>query len=322
MAFVGGLAAFENVIREGKERSGGSFGPRLNYYSWKDGDVKIVRFLTDEPIVGNFAEWVITNDGKSADFLLDPDGTNWVEHFGGKSRERGTSGQLITPKVSKRGVGVAVLRAERPKAGGGTEIIDHTSSFEAKDGKTYQSRYFGIVKLSIGNFWEQLIGISKRNGTICDRDFEIRRVGADLHTKYEISPIDPIEELRDPEVVRQFYGYGRPHNAEDADRFLYCPMTLPEWCDYYSGEERARRLLVPKNGGPVATQPADFSRYASPPITVTAAANGVGGNDTVRPNTSNPGGPWAGAEDEAQAVPSSTSSFADLRSKLMPHLDK
>lgn len=317
MAFESGLAAFETAIREGKERSSGSFGPRLNYFSWKDGDVKILRFLTDEPIIGSFAEWVITSDGKSADFLIDPDGTNWVEHFGGQSRERGNSGDLVAPKIAKRGVGVAVLRDEKPKDGGGTEIVDYLNTFTSKkDNQTYQSRYFGIVKLSMGNFWEQLIGISKRNGTICDRDFEIRRVGADLHTKYEISPIDPVEELRDPEVVRQFYGYGTPYSEENPDRYLLCPSTLPEWCDYYSGEERAKRLLAPKAGGVTPQQ--SFVNSAQVQSYAPAGSGVVFSAPTA---ISNPGGPWAGAEDEAQAVPSQSSVFTDLRSKLMPHLE-
>ena len=329
MAFESNFSAFENAIKEGKERAAaaaGDFGPRLNYFSWKDKEVKIVRFLV-EPIAGEFAEWVITNDGKSADFLLNPEGTNWVQHFGGKSRERGLTGAIVDPKIAKRGVSVAVLRDDRPVQGTGRmEVFDAENSFESKrDGKTYQSRYFGLIKQSFGNFWEQLIGIGRRNGTICDRDFEIRRVGADMTTKYDISPIDPIEELRDPEVVRQFYGYGRPRNDQDPDRYLYCPMTLSEWCEYYSGEERATRLLAPKAGGVIPQQPVFQSPtvMAYPPQQ-TVSPVGLNPNPVVASVVAPPvqGGSWAGADDEAQAVPSASSAFADMRAKLIPHLNK
>ena len=49
-----GLAALQKSIEEAKSRParrGGEkteFQPRLNYFGWKDGEVKVVRFLTDD----------------------------------------------------------------------------------------------------------------------------------------------------------------------------------------------------------------------------------------------------------------------------------
>jgi len=250
-----GLAALQQTITDSKNRGSGS-DAKLGYISWKDGETKIVRFLTNEVISASIADRVITNDGKTKDFLIDESRGDFVAKYGGKSREYGT-GTLIEPKITKKGVAVAVLRAEQadPTNPARRERSDLLIVVE-NQGQNYQGRSFGIIKQGIGNFWKPLMAVAARFDGLCDRDWAITRVGGDKDTTYLPSPIEPSNDaenaLRDLAVVQQYYGYGRPWNPEDPARFLYCPETLVEWADYYGSEERAKFWLTPK--GPAAGQ--------------------------------------------------------------------
>lgn len=290
-----GLAALQKSIEEAKSRparrggGGGErteFQPRLNYFGWKDGESKVVRFLTDDIKQHFYAEYVLTKDGKSQNFIVDPD-NNLVAKYGGKSRESyiDPSSAMIEPKLVKRAAGVAVLREERP-AGGKTEIVDHLYERSIGD-NVYPSRYFGVIRQAIKNFWPTLVECAARYGTICDRDYVIKRLGGGLDTSYSILPCDPIDGLRTVEEVQAFYGYGKPWNSEDPERFLNCPQTIDEWVDYYGSEDRIKFWL----GASDDYSPADSFKEALKP-----------------------------AADEAQAAPTpSGTDFASLRERLIPH---
>jgi hypothetical protein len=287
-----GFETFKSVMENGKEKGATRFAPRsprLRNIGWKDGEKRFVRFLTDydEMIAGKFAEFVVTNDGRSTmDFLIDPEGTNWVEEFGGQSKS--FSGEIGEPRYRNLLVAVAVLRKEVSIGGGRTEFVDDERTEEV-DGKELKALTFVIVKQSRRNFWEHLEGMAARNQTIVDRDFEIVRAGSDKTTYYKFAPLDPIEGLRDKASVHDKYGYGRQFDPQSPDRYMYCPETLGEWIARYSGEERARHFLLPPD----------------------PKSNGL--DEFAQETSSNP------VElDEAQTA----ESFEDLRAKLQAHVKK
>jgi hypothetical protein len=317
MAFARGLIEIDKAV----EASSSGFGPRLSPLFWKnDGEKYILRFLTDDVIVGQFAEYIETirdkKDGngnvigkQTADFLIDPDGTNWCEHFGGRQREWGT-GNLIEPKKVTKGIGVAVLRKEQATEGGRVKIVDDRQTIDV-DGKKFTARRFVVVKMSIGNFWDPMRGIGRRNNTIIDRDFEITRRGKDKNTKYDISPIGPEEsetDLRDPAVLHEWYGYGQKWDESNPDRFLFCPQTLDEWAENYSGKERAEYFLkgiASSNGS---------NENAVRPVVIDHEGNTLVASSAApaRPQV----GGVTGDEDETQAVSSPSSRFSSVREQL------
>lgn len=299
------------VTRAVEQQQAGQFGPRLNFFSWKDGDKKILRFLEDDlPLVGEFAQGIQTNNEKiqTMDFLINPDDQNWVDYFNGRQREWG-SGNLITPKLRKMGAGIAVEREEVPDGNGRTTVVDAGQLFDV-DGKKITGRNFGVMKLPLSTFWSQLTGMQRRYGTLCDRDYEITRRGADKTTKYELVPLDPIEELRDPEQVRRHYGYGQKFDEKDPKRFQYCPQTLDEWALYYSGKERAEYWLKGAGTNGHNGSVVDAATF------VASAGNGL--TEFRQETTSNPA--WGSSEaDEAQPVPSAASGFSGVRDQLRSH---
>lgn len=310
--FQRGFGAMREAIEAGKSGSSGSpaagGGFISNYFSWKEGESKIVRFLDPDPIIAEFYDWILANDGKTKNFLIDPAKGDLVGKYASPTPGLGwrrdfISGNLEERKKSRRGIGLAVLREEIPAGAGKTEIVDHFYDLEV-GGKLYKARYFGIVIQGLNNFWNQIDGFERRYGSITDRDYLIERRGGGLDTRYQIIPMDPVEELRDTEALQKFYGYGkswpkRPGDDAKAaerqewdDRFLFCPQTLQQWAEDFSGEERVKHWLTPHGGSASASA-------AAPAASPT----------------------WGSTTDEAQVAVSGDTDFASLKKRLLENRD-
>jgi len=291
------------------DTSSGSGGYLNKYISWKAGERKVVRFLDNDPIIAEFYDWILSNDGKTKNFLIDPAKGDLVAKYASPSPGLGwrrdfKSGNLEERKISRKGVGIAVLRDEVPAGNGTTEVVDNFYDLEV-GGKLYKARYFGVIIQGLNNFWDQIDGFERRYGSITDRDYLIERRGGGLDTRYQVIPMDPVEELRNPEALHKFYGYGKPwpkRPEDDAtaeerkaweERFLSCPQTLQQWAEDFSSEDRVKHWLTPVEGD---TAP------AAPVITKA------------------PG--WAGPGDEAQQVSvSDDTDFASLKKRLLEDRD-
>lgn len=260
-------AAIEDAQKRSEAIQAGASGSNLEYFSWKANDSKIVRFLTDNVMTENFAQFILDKDGKTRNFLIPADdpqrlnryrspspGVGWQKHF--------KSGNLEEPKIRQLGIGVAVLRQEGPSVDGKMTIEDALVEREF-DGKKYVGRQFGLVQQSIGNFWHTLaVSCFKLYGTICDRDYLIERSGDGLDTKYSIIPVGTDPELDTLQKVQDFYFYGQKWDKDDPMRYAKCPQTLEEWATYFSSEDRFKHFLLPE--GQSAPAQASYSPQAQP----------------------------------------------------------
>jgi hypothetical protein len=291
-----GLQALQQTIENGKSRGGDFSGGSLSYFTWKDKDRKVVRFLTDDVITADFHEFIMCADGTTKSFLVDPAKGDFVAKYASPTpgvgwRQDFRTKQPMERKPASKTVAVAVLRDRVPRAGGGFDVVDEVTDTEFR-GEKFQARKFGLIIQSHGNFWKSLIGYFGLYGTLTDRDYLIERKGSDKDTEYTIVPLDPVDELRDVNVLHKFYGYGQAWDGANPDRFLFCPQTLAEWADKFSSEERAKHFLVgdgPALNAPVSEAPS-FAKMDS--------------------------------ADEAQSAPvasSGNTDFSSLRAKLLPH---
>lgn len=298
--FSSGLQALQSAISDAEKRAeaakSGSFGGSLGYFTWKNGESRILRFLTDDVITADFYDFIVDRTGKTKGFMVnpgDPDrlkrymsatpGIGWKKEF--------KSGALVEPTTRKLTVGVAVEREE----------VQRDGKMVLEDKRTEDGgRYFGIVQQSPTNFWQTLASsVFKRYGTICDRDFEIERQGDGFNTKYSIIPMDPDPDLASVEAVHQFYFYGQPWNKDDPQANLKCPQTLKEWAEYFSGEERYKFWLTPDD-----ETPAWLRGGAS------LASSSSGLDEFKAETTHNPA-------DEAQASAPAATSFGSLKDELL-----
>lgn len=274
---------------------GGAPGRYLNYFILKDGESKIVRFLTDaqDLVAVKFHEFIQDRNGKFQNFVYAPDfhggGEDWVAKYGGKTTDF-TTKQLVDSKPRERTVGIAVEREEYPVDENGRRVLktqDKLVTFEGKDGVTHNARNFLVVK-QYSKFWTTLSGYFHEFGTICDRDYKISRTGSGLDIVYSIIPKSPDPDWNNDgsslAALRAQYGYGTGTDmdgneltTESEDRFLYCRETLPQWLENQASEERARFALVGDDAPPVNSSPASAPAWAAPaadePTAAPAASN-------------------------------------------------
>src|SRR5579875_1026538 len=156
-SFLSGMDHMQQAIEAGKRRAtsgdgpAGGLGSTLNYFSWKSGDKKVIRFLADDMITGDFYDFILNKDGKTSNFMVDRDDPDRLKRYmsatpgiGWKQPYKST--KLEEPKTVKRGVCVAVLRQEipDPERPGKTKVVDYLFDRDV-DGEMLPSRWFGIV---------------------------------------------------------------------------------------------------------------------------------------------------------------------------------
>jgi hypothetical protein len=308
-----GFGAVDKAAEDAKARSSQGFSGKLNYLTIKDGETKVVRFLTDDVLTCLFYEYVVNNQGRWTDFIvptdLDPSNTDWVKEYGGYQLENTMSGPRVPLSTKERSVGLCVLKEEHPREVDGKTVIGYRDVLDevTVDGRQLPSRWFGVIKQSAQLFWTQMSGYHHEFGTICDRDYKIRRIGSKFDTTYQIIPRDPDPDF-DILAFQESYGYGHPRPKDDPERFLYCPMTLPQWAEDYASESRVKYWL----GDSVKGQAQAQSTAAAPNVGVPVErSNGL--DEFHRDTTQNPA-------DEAQAAPApAATDFSSLRARLERH---
>lgn len=297
MAFTTGMQALKGAIKENADKAAAreeqdeNYKPMPSYYSWKVGDKKILRMLTDDIMTEDFYQNIVCADGKQRSFLVNPDDPDMLSRYMsetpgiGWKKEYGT-GDLIEPYKQRQTVGIAVEREEVLVNG---QLVVQNKEITRKIGeKEFTGYFFGIIQQALSNFWEPLTSqIYERYHSTCTLDIEVARTGTAKNTNYGFMPLREVPDLSTIEAVQQTYFYGWEFNKEDPDRFKKCPATLLQWAEYYSSEDRYRRLLLPKD-----------QAGATP-------TGGSGLNEFSRDTTSNP--------DEAQAT---SGTFASLREDL------
>lgn len=305
-----GFGAVNQGIKEAKERVGQGASGRLNYFTWKENETKVLRFLSDEVLLVEFYEMVIDNQGSFKDFIVAPNlyeddptwkGEDWVLKYGGRCYEKGMSGERITPKSKPRSVGVAVLLEEAPAQAGSKALVYQDHLFERSvDGEVFPARFFGVVKQSLGLFWTQMSGYHQEFGTICDRPYKIKRVGARLDTQYTIIPLKADDPF-DIKALQENYGYGRKVDPEaiksDPERFLYCPETIEQWAEDYASESRAKHWLSDPRAAAAASH---------------ANGNASDGAGEFHEDTTHNPSPET-------AAPAPATNFSELRARLEKH---
>lgn len=313
-----GVDAFQKFVSRKPAPRGGTPPPGgyLNYFILADGEQKIVRFLTDpdDMLVDiTFYEFVLTSTGKYANFVVAPDfyaddptwrGEDWVLKYGGKVKPYG-SNTFEDPQRRQRTIALVVEREEvvetDPSGKRRVTRTDKLSQFEGRDGRTYNSRNFMVVKPTSNTFWPTLVNYHEAFGTLCDRDYLIKRIGTGRDINYSIIPKDPDPGWENDgsslAELQARYGYktgldvdGNEITSESPDRYLYWTQSLREWAESQASEERARSLLCP-----------DDDRPSPPP------SNGAGWSQA------------AADEPVAVAAPSADDELASLRARLERH---
>lgn len=202
MSYSTGFGALKDAVDKSR---GVSDGPPTTFYTWKDGESRIVRFVSDEPVTIGFHSWFRCPDGKRRDFACGNQLQGDARHDCPICKMTYTDEKTGKEKnywPSTQSIGLAIEREpilERGRmVGAKDKIREEPVTFKMGDEELSFSDlpHLGMMKQSIGNFWDQLAGYYARFGTIMDRDYEITRRGEKTDTKYTIVALEPEDDLR------------------------------------------------------------------------------------------------------------------------------
>ena len=194
MALKKGMSAVKESLERSQRSSTPTTYTETNWFYWKAGESKAIRFLTDanDIYIVSVHENVDVLEGKPKTFVC-------RKNFDAPC-------ELCDQKVYRRdvGYGIAVLREEVYEEVDGVRKLtgyrDSTTNYETEEnGKTVIKKkpYVGIVSQGLRNFWNQIAVISEKYGSLRDREIEILRQGAGTDTTYMAFALDakPIENI-------------------------------------------------------------------------------------------------------------------------------
>ncbi len=159
-----------------------------NWISWKNGETKVLRFITDieDTLVVAIHSMVETHNGKNANFVC-------RSVFDAPC-------ELCEKKVYKRdaGYGIAVVRqAVYETIDGVAKVVGYEDQVVDYDEETPQGivrkkrPVVGIINQSMRNFWNTIALVHEKYGSLRDFDIEIHRQGKELDTVYVSFPLPP-----------------------------------------------------------------------------------------------------------------------------------
>lgn len=229
-------ANFRKGAQAAAEASKGGAFARTNFFSLEDGKETILRFLTPAD------EWITVLQHQMVPTKPQPDnykGDKWPERMGAVCRnDEAFSGMyddcyicefLVdgnkVRRPSARTWALACIREEVIGDGsdalGGPEFKGKVVGYKdatreetrKQDDKEVTETVKDIVVVNMGwrNFFSVLDGFAGRYGTITDRDYWVKRVGAGTDTTYQIVGMDTIKDA-DGDVLD-------PQNPKFADRY-------------------------------------------------------------------------------------------------------
>jgi hypothetical protein len=211
--------------------------PETNWVSWKGGETKVLRFLTDidDVLVVAVHSMVDTHDGKKANFVC-------RSVFDAPC-------ELCKSEVYKRdsGYGIAAIRQAVYEDG---KVVGYEDQVVEYDEETPQGivrkkkPVVGIVNQSMRNFWNTIALVHEKYGNLRDFDMEIHRQGSGTDTVYVSFPLPqkPIEgmESRYEKFVPDLEGFLTRIGSED----------------YYASRLHGISVDKKDNSAPVVSTPA------------------------------------------------------------------
>jgi hypothetical protein len=273
------------------EKSASSFA-RTTFFSLKDGEKDLIRFLTDsEPVEVNgklVGGWITVFQHQNVATKSAPAGFkgNWPGHMTAICRKQDLTElgipeaddcflcELNDPniKLTKRTWALAVQRQEVREGG---KIVGYKdvkrdvtqTNPDGSTGATTQEPSIVVINLGYRNFFGPVEGYASLYGTVLDRDFVVKRKGSTTDTVYTPIGLDPIPvdeaghifDLRDPEFMARYLPSAETEGYAKASDTLLVPV-LADRCsdDYYAKffDTRVEALVASSNGKAAPVTPA------------------------------------------------------------------
>jgi hypothetical protein len=196
MALAGLRKGTEEITRSAESNSGSKFTP---FIGWKDGDVKLIYFLTEPEEIPklklhSFVEFP-TEDGTRYDTLVCRKDPAFRDEYGGECELCDRVGMAATEKF-------VALAIELEAVKSGKTIKDvkvAMRQFKDREGNDREVPQIGLVIQASRNFFAPYVAWESRKD-LTETSFEVERQGASTDTKYFFFPVDAKPDLSEIEV--------------------------------------------------------------------------------------------------------------------------
>lgn len=298
--------------------------PKTSYFGLKDGEKGIIRIITpiDKMPHVLYHNYVPTKPAPGSTTpsapmsaacrvqraFTRPDGSKvfpdcWICD----AKVTNSRGQIIKPTWKM--VAVACLREWN-----GERFIDTPREVEMtlEDGTktTVPQRALVIVAQAPSNFWELILPMSSRTGTLSDRDFEITRSGQGKDTKYVPMPFDTDPLLNPKTEAWNSYLEAAKAQGLDPDKFVIGQASDEYYARFFDPRFTVNdqgKVVPTGTSAPAPTAAAktaaqsDFDRQIAELQQSTAPAPSAVPSPTPAPAA--PYDPWASGTGDAAYAP-------------------
>jgi len=193
---LAGLRKGTEEIRKAEKSSGGKY---TSFIGWKDGDTKLVYFVTPAEEIPklklhSFVEFP-TEDGSRYDTLVCRKDPAFRDESGNTCELCDRIGHAPTEKFVALAVELEAIK-EGKKIKGVTALM---RTYEDRDGNEVEVPQVGLVVQASRNFFAPYVAWESRKD-LEETSFEVQRDGASTDTKYYFFPVDAKPDLEGLEI--------------------------------------------------------------------------------------------------------------------------
>lgn len=179
--------------------SSGSGGKYTSFIGWKDGDSKVVYFLTEPQEIPklklhSFVEFP-TDDGTRYDTLVCRKDPAFRDEYGGECELCDRVGMASTEKFVALAIELEPVKSGKTIKGVNVAM----RGYKDREGNDREVPQIGLVIQASRNFFAPYVAWESRKD-LAETSFEVERSGASTDTKYFFFPVDAKPDLTDVEV--------------------------------------------------------------------------------------------------------------------------
>jgi hypothetical protein len=197
MALAGLRKGTEEIRKAAESTGGGRFTP---FIGWKDGDVKLIHFLTPAQEIPKvrlhtYVE-IPTDDGETRyDTFVCRKDPAFREESGNTCKLCDEIGHTATERFMALAVELEPVReGKKIKA-----VNVAMREFTTREGEEKEVPQIGLIIQGAKNFFSYLGAYDERE-ELSDASFEVQREGGSTDTKYHFFPINAVPDLTDVEI--------------------------------------------------------------------------------------------------------------------------
>jgi hypothetical protein len=248
---LAGLRKGTDEIKKAEKSSGGKY---TSFIGWKDGDTKLVYFVTPAEEIPklklhSFVEFP-TDDGTRYDTLVCRKDPAFRDESNNTCELCDRVGHTPTEKFVALAVELEAVK-DGKKIKGVTPLM---RSYEDRDGNEVEVPQVGLVIQASRNFFAPFVAWESRKD-LEETSFEVQREGASTDTKYYFFPVDAkpdLDDLEIPDLLDVIENMGSEGKYESVSELA--PGSQKSWGNDKKTTKKSTKKAASQSSGDLRSQ--------------------------------------------------------------------